>query len=50
MRELIDDEYNIEYSTIVRLEELWAPDPNEPDSSNDCMTDNPLEDNSSDEK
>ena len=50
MTELVDEEYNIEHSHIVRLEKLLVPDPNEPDSSDDSMIDNPPEDNSLNEE
>ena len=49
MRELLDEEYNIDYAPIVRLEELLAPDQDGPESSDDHMIDIPLEDDSLDE-
>jgi len=44
MRELVDKEYNIEYSSIIRLKELLAPNLDESDRSDDSMINNPLED------
>ena len=45
-RELVEEESNVEYSLIIRLGELLAPD--ESKDSNEPMIDNPPEDCSSD--
>ena len=50
MRELVDEEYVIEYALIVRLEELLAPNSDELESSNDSMIDNPPNDDSLNEE
>ena len=49
MRELVVEQYNIEYNPIVRLEELLALAMDKLESSDDSMIDNPPEDDSSDE-
>ena len=48
MRKRVDEEYNIEYSTIVILEELLAPTSVASNSSGDSMIEDPPEDNPSD--